>query len=1078
VKPRAGEVLATAPLAHDRLGPEDPLRIGWSAFAAAHGGGWRAYVDERTGLPTMVSGPGIEWFAPDASRAMTLAGLETRAREFLDRNSGLLGDWTSWLTLDDAASGEIRDGAWKLVFRQEIDGVRVESARLEFHIVRGRMILFGAHAWARPTVDGRPGLSAADAREVLDAYLGVATAGFEAAAEPELVVLTADAAASSERPRAWTGARGQGVKHALAWRISFRDPDGPALWIGEIDAHDGSLLAFYDGAHYASIRGGVFPISPDGDCAAGGCEIDGFPMPFVDYTETGQPETFTDTYGNVSCVDPAAAFETNLVGQFVRVVDECGATAEVGGCETGLGLGLKTGENCDIAAGTSAGNTAASRSGYYQVNRINEIARHYNPGNGWLNGQVQLNVNVDATCNASWGGQINMYRAGNGCGNTAEIQGVVTHEWGHGYDQNDGGGYDNTSEGYADVVALFTSRESCVGRGFFLDGSTCSGYGDTCLTCTGIRDMDWAARQANTPATPTGFVQNNCPTGGGPCGYETHCESYTVAEAIYDLATRDLPASGMDPATAWQTAERLWFGSRAGSGGPIFTCALPSSDSCAAGTWYQQMRAADDDDGNLANGTPNAAAIYAAFARHDIACGAPGDPENQSASACPVLAAPILEVAETEAGTTLTWAAVDGAAEYLVLRGELGCDRQQVPVATVPGTATSWVDDVSDPDLPRRYRVQAIAASDTCRGPVSNCAVAPDGPRLQRNGSRIVEDAVNGNGNGFADPGETFRMPTTLFNAGVQDALDVGGRLRVVDPALGRVVVNDASWADLPVGAEAESNDPHFELTLFDAATCGGSVELELDMNATGAATRSSRFRLPLGNVNRDFVQPNSTSIPNNSTVESTLVVDQDRTLTELDVSIDINQFQVAELIVDLISPAGTTVRLHDQSNGFGGIDVRYDLERNPDGPGTMDDFIGESSLGTWRLRVRDTGGSFGSGTIVSWRLHATVAEPFDCEPFACPEAAPTQAPAGLTVDKTIDGGTGRVDLQFDWGAVAGASGYHVLQSDAPTFAGRVDLTGRTAGATTLTVVDGAAVTPDVTFFQVRTVNGCNEESP
>ena len=150
-----------------------------------------------------------------------------------------------------------------------------------------------------------------------------------------------------------------------------------------------------------------------------------------------------------------------------------------------------------------------------------------------------------------------MYRAGNGCGNTAEIQGVVVHEWGHGYDQNDGGGYDNTSEAYADVVAIFASRESCVGRGFFADGGTCSGYGDTCTTCTGIRDHDWAARAANVPATPQGFVQGNCPTGSGPCGYSTHCESYPIGEAIFDLATRDLPAAGFDPASAWQLADRL-----------------------------------------------------------------------------------------------------------------------------------------------------------------------------------------------------------------------------------------------------------------------------------------------------------------------------------------------------------------------------------------------------------------------------------------------------------------------------------------------------------------------------------------
>jgi hypothetical protein len=58
----------------------------------------------------------------------------------------------------------------------------------------------------------------------------------------------------------------------------------------------------------------------------------------------------------------------------------------------------------------------------------------------------------------------------------------VHHEYGHGLDDNDGGGFDNSSESYADVTTIFQERISCVGPGFF-DSGTCSGYGDTCLTC-------------------------------------------------------------------------------------------------------------------------------------------------------------------------------------------------------------------------------------------------------------------------------------------------------------------------------------------------------------------------------------------------------------------------------------------------------------------------------------------------------------------------------------------------------------------------------------------------------------------
>ena len=57
-------------------------------------------------------------------------------------------------------------------------------------------------------------------------------------------------------------------------------------------------------------------------------------------------------------------------------------------------------------------------------------------------------------------------------------------------------------------------------------------------------------------------------------------------------------------------------------------------------------------------------------------------------------------------------------------------------------------------------------------------------------------------------------------------------------------------------------------------------------------------------------------------------------------------------------------------------------------------------------------------------------------------------------------------------------AGYHVLGSTTPSFDTQVDLTGRTDGAATVTVPDAASTTPDLTFFQVRAVNGCNYEGP
>jgi len=890
-------------------------------------------------------------------------------------------------------------------------------------------------------------------------------------------MLVLDADFEAAEPTRWTGTRGEGLTHTLVWRFRFKEPHADALWVGEVDAHTGTMRAFYDGAQYASVRGGVFPIEATGDCDAGGCEIAGFPMPFVDFTENGQAEEFADAFGNMMCGDAGASFETNLSGPYIHVNDECGATSEFGVCGEGVDLGLKYGENCDVAPGASAGNSAAARTSYYHLTRMVEMARFYDPTNAWLNSPVTVNVNRPGSCNANWNGDINMNGAGSNCSNTGESQGVLVHEWGHGYDHNDGGGVDVPGEAYADVVSIFYARMSCVDPGFRNDGTTCGGYGDTCLTCTGLREMDWAARAANTPATPQGFVFS-CPTDGtawaGPCGREPHCESYLASEAMFDLATRDLPAAGLDPDTAWQLAERLWYESRPGSGGDAYLCSYTADrfNSCDVASWYQRMRAVDDDDGDLSNGTPHAAALFAAFDRHDIACGAAGDAENQSTSSCPTLAAPSLSVVETPSGTELSWGAVSGAAVYRIYRGDLGCDRQQVALADLPGGTTTYLDTVADQEFPRFYRVEAFTSNLACHSPVSNCEATPLTARLQNHDHRLIEP---GTPNGLPDPGETVKVPVTLFNSGLDNAVSVVGQARLVDSSMGRVLEPQATWGSIPGGGTTESDDPHFEFVVSKSTPCSGVLTLEYDVTAANSAGVSQQIQWAMGESDKilpngiDVAIPPETTTPVVSTIESP----EDKTITELDIYVSVDHDLASELIVELSSPGGTTVRLHDQTAGVpAGIQTRYDLLTEPDGPGSMDDFIGDMTGGTWTLSIEDVGAaSTGDNYLRGWLLYFTVSDGFGCTPQSCGEPTPTEAPE-LAVEIS-----GSSDLAFSWSAIA-AAGYHVLQSTSATFDAEVDLLGRTTVETTHTEVDGMNATPGLLFYQVRGVNSCNHEGP
>ncbi len=718
----------------DELPGFEAEKAGWAAFCAEHGDGWRVHVDRRSGAPLLVDGPGLRWY-DDAAGPPAVADLEAAARAFLTGGAALFKIDPAQLVLVPQASGAIDRHHAELLFERRVDGIPVEGERVRFFLSHGNLVAFGADRWGRLAHAPRALLGVDDARRILHAYMEIDPLQAVVELEPGTTVLVPAAAAGTDRA-AYRGAPGEGMRFHLAYRFVLEVAGEPGRWVGKVDAVTGEVLALYDAMRYAQARGGIYPRSSDG-AGDDGLEQPDFPMPYADVAIGATPGTANDM-GVFACTGAGATATTTLAGPYARIADACGAVSESTTCDSDidLGTGPEGQTNCAVPPGGSPGDTHPARSAYYQVTRLNERVRHWLPGNSWLQGQVEIDTNVNATCNASWGGTLNMYRNGNGCANTAELAGVLTHEWGHGLDQNDGGGYDDPTEGYADVVALFATHLSCGGRGFDLSGGNCGGYGDTCLNCTGVRDDDWDQRQAHTPATPSGFAATYCGSGDGPCGKEQHCEGYIVGETMWDLAVRDLPAAGLDPTTSWQLAEKLFFKSRQGSGGNAYNCALPSSDGCNAGSWFNDLRAVDDDDGDLANGTPHAAAIFAAFARHDIACGAASDPSNQSTSTCPALASPAVVATPGANAVTLSWDPVPDAASYVVLRNDLGCGYPFNVVATVAAPATSWVDDGLPNGFGLHYAVQAQGANGACESAVSTCL---DETALPHRGELILD---------------------------------------------------------------------------------------------------------------------------------------------------------------------------------------------------------------------------------------------------------------------------------------------------------------------------------------------------
>lgn len=111
-------------------------------------------------------------------------------------------------------------------------------------------------------------------------------------------------------------------------------------------------------------------------------------------------------------------------------------------------------------------------------------------------------------------------------------------------------------------------------------------------------------------------------------------------------------------------------------------------------------------------------------------------------------------------------------------------------------------------------------------------------------------------------------------------------------------------------------------------------------------------------------------AISDNTTITSTILVPDNYCIADVDVQVSITHTYIGDLTVDLTSPQGTTVRLHNRSGGSADdINRLYDDGvTNPDGPGLLADFAGTQVQGVWTLTVRDNA-SADIGSLNNWTL-------------------------------------------------------------------------------------------------------------
>ena len=210
---------------------------------------------------------------------------------------------------------------------------------------------------------------------------------------------------------------------------------------------------------------------------------------------------------------------------------------------------------------------------------------------------LQARVNRGDHCMAWWVPTWSIYpdgiyfsRAGSGqwnCPNTAYSD-IIIHEYGHGVDDKKGGLMDDAySEGFADAMVILETRQPCFGRDFRLGVGTCE-------------------RLATSP------VLWPCSTNPWPFG----CKAWVMGR-IYQGFTWELIQNLKNTFSedgAYSIAKKLILAAAVANPADIPDAVLLSF-------------IADDDDGNLANGTPHFRELAAAADSRNI----PRPPDPPSA---------------------------------------------------------------------------------------------------------------------------------------------------------------------------------------------------------------------------------------------------------------------------------------------------------------------------------------------------------------------------------------------------------------------------------------------------------------
>ena len=393
-------------------------------------------------------------------------------------------------------------------------------------------------------------------------------------------------------------------RRGVSYRIAIAAEAGSGfgretIWL---DAATGEVIA-----RAPLFRQGSGTVRYDTPVRWPGDERAAYPAAFADLVVDGAAGA-TDNSGAITWPGTAdATIVTGVSGAFATVLDAAEAPASAT---------LTLPDGGAVTWSAAADELAdAQLTTFIHLVRAKDYARGIDPELPWLDETIEATVNIDGFCNAfSDGSNVFFFRANRFCGNTGRIPDVVYHEFGHTLHEHaliDGAADPAVGEGASDYLAATITGDPGVGRGFY-------------LTAEPLRQID-----------PDGFEY----VWPDDIDSDPHLTGRILSGALWDLRSALIDELGATDGVA--LADHLYYQALR------HAVDIPST--------YLELLLADDDDGDLEDGTPHRCAIDTAFARHGLAdpdaTGAIGSPEVAGLEVFipvtpPATACPALEVAE------------------------------------------------------------------------------------------------------------------------------------------------------------------------------------------------------------------------------------------------------------------------------------------------------------------------------------------------------------------------------------------------------------------------------------------------